>query len=70
MLTRILSPSWKSMARLVLPSRLELKRPVGSSKEAPLARIQQKWTPVLRPNACQIFEIGPLSGQPTGFHSA
>src|SRR5208282_2843421 len=23
----ILSPSWKSMARLVLPSRLELKRP-------------------------------------------
>src|ERR1700730_1211825 len=24
----ILSPSWKSMARLVLPSRLELKRPV------------------------------------------
>src|ERR1700730_11357363 len=27
----ILSPSWKSMARLVLPSRLELKRPEGSS---------------------------------------
>src|SRR5438093_581176 len=32
----ILSPSWKSMARLVLPSRLELKRPEGSSNEAPL----------------------------------
>src|SRR4029434_1701596 len=29
-----LSPSWKSMARLVLPSRLELKRPEGSSNEA------------------------------------
>src|SRR5207244_2376435 len=26
-----LSPSWKSMARLALPSRLELKRPEGSS---------------------------------------
>src|SRR6266545_6184421 len=25
-----LSPSWKSMARLALPSRLELKRPEGS----------------------------------------
>ena len=31
----ILSPSWKSMARLVLPSRLGLKRPEGSSNEAP-----------------------------------
>src|SRR5258706_8272877 len=30
----ILSPSWKSMARLVLPSRLELKRAEGSSNEA------------------------------------
>jgi hypothetical protein len=35
----ILSPSWKSMARLVLPSRLELKRPEGSSNEAPLATL-------------------------------
>ena len=35
----ILSPSWKSMARLVLPSRLELKRPEGSSNEAPLAKV-------------------------------
>jgi hypothetical protein len=31
----ILSPSWKSMARLVLPSRLELKR--RSLSVAPLA---------------------------------
>ncbi len=35
----ISSPSWKSMARLVLPSRLELKRPEGSSNEAPLAKV-------------------------------
>src|ERR1700674_4885351 len=35
----ILSPSWKSMARLVLPSRLELKRLEGSSNEAPLAKV-------------------------------
>ena len=31
----IWSPSWKSMARLALPSRLELKRPEGSSNEVP-----------------------------------
>src|SRR5882757_7957224 len=35
----ISSPSWKSMARLVLPSRLELKRPEGSSRAAPLAKV-------------------------------
>src|SRR5205814_330300 len=34
-----LSPSWKSMARLVLPSRLELKRPAGSLRKAPLAKV-------------------------------
>lgn len=33
------SPSWRSMARLVLPSRLELKRRAGSSREAPLAKV-------------------------------
>jgi hypothetical protein len=32
----IWSPLWKSMARLVLPSRLELKSPEGSFSEAPL----------------------------------
>jgi hypothetical protein len=32
------SPSWRSIARLVLPSRLELNRPEGSSSEAPLAK--------------------------------
>ena len=35
----ISSSSWKSIARLVLPSRLELKRPEGSSSEAPLAKV-------------------------------
>ncbi len=35
----IASPSWMSMARLVLPSRLELKRPEGSSSDAPLAKV-------------------------------
>src|SRR5678816_1085849 len=33
----ILSPSWKSMARRVLPSRLELKRPDGSFSAAPVS---------------------------------
>src|SRR5262249_17592143 len=35
----ILSPSRISMARLTLPSRLELNRPDGSSNEAPLAKV-------------------------------
>ena len=34
-----ISPSWKSMARLALPSRPELKRPDGSSNEAPLGNV-------------------------------
>ena len=35
----IVSPSRKSMARLVFPSRLELKRPDGSFRAAPLAKV-------------------------------
>src|SRR5687767_15241037 len=35
----IVSPSWISMARLTLPSRLELKRPEGSLSAAPLAKV-------------------------------
>src|SRR5262249_44556513 len=35
----ILSPSWKSIARLVFPSRLELKRLEGSFRAAPLAKV-------------------------------
>ena len=33
------SPSRKSMARLVFPSRLELKRLAGSFRDAPLAKV-------------------------------
>src|SRR4051794_36449553 len=35
----ILSPSWKSMARLVFPSRLELNRREGSFTAAPWAKV-------------------------------
>ena len=35
----IFSPSWMSMARRVLPSRLELNRPAGSFSEAPLKKV-------------------------------
>jgi hypothetical protein len=35
----IFSPSWKSMARLVFPSRLALKRPERSFRAAPLAKV-------------------------------
>lgn len=33
------SPSWKSMARLVFPSRLELEICEGSGSDAPLAKV-------------------------------
>ena len=33
------APSWKSIARRTLPSRLALNRPAGSSSEAPLAKV-------------------------------
>jgi hypothetical protein len=35
----ISSPARKSIARRVFPSRLELKRPEGSSSEAPLKNV-------------------------------
>ena len=35
----IASPSWMSMARRTLPSRLELKRRAGSLRAAPLAKV-------------------------------
>jgi hypothetical protein len=38
-LSSILSPSWKSMARLTCLSRLELNRPEGSLSDAPLAKV-------------------------------
>src|SRR5207247_7400976 len=64
----ILSPSWKSMARLVLPSRLELKRPEGSSKEAPLAKVI--FTTFLYVSPVQIIPACDHTGTPLHFHSS
>src|SRR5580704_6149770 len=59
----ILSPSWKSMARLVLPSRLELKRPEGSSNEAPLAKVN--FTTLLYVSPVQIIPACDHTGTPS-----
>src|SRR5580704_17896594 len=59
----ILSPSWKSMARLVLPSRLELKRPEGSSNEAPLAKVI--FTTFLYVSPVQIIPACDHTGTPS-----
>src|SRR5437867_10061340 len=64
----ILSPSWKSMARLVLPSRLELKRPEGSSNEAPLAKVI--FTTFLYVSPVQIIPACDQTGTPLHFHSS
>src|SRR5262245_7611501 len=64
----ILSPSWKSMARLVLPSRLELKRPEGSSNEAPLAKVI--FTTFLYVSPVQIIPACDHTGTPRHFHSS
>jgi len=64
----ILSPSWKSMARLVLPSRLELKRPEGSSNEAPLAKVI--FTTFLYVSPVQIIPSCDHTGTPLHFHSS
>src|SRR6266436_4382491 len=64
----ILSPSWKSMARLVLPSRLELKRPEGSSNEAPLAKVS--FTTLLYVSPVQIIPACDHTGTPLHFHSS
>jgi len=62
----ILSPSWKSMARLVFPSRLELKRPEGSSNEAPLAKVI--FTTFLYVSPVQIIPACDHTGAPLHFH--
>src|SRR6266480_6828916 len=64
----ILSPSWKSMARLVLPSRLELKRPEGSCNEAPLANVI--FTTFLYVSPVQIIPACDHTGTPLHFHSS
>src|SRR6202030_4254620 len=67
-LSSILSPSWKSIARLVLPSRLELKRPEGSSNEAPLAKVI--FTTLLYASPVQIIPACDHTGTPLHFHSS
>src|SRR5215470_12579331 len=64
----ILSPSWISMARLVLPSRLELKSPEGSANEAPLAKVI--FTTFLYVSPVQIIPACDHTGTPLHFHSS
>ena len=53
------------MARLVLPSRLELKRPEGSSNEAPLAKVI--FTTFLYVSPVQIIPACDHTGTPLDF---
>src|SRR5437762_4017222 len=53
------------MARLVLPSRLELKRPEGSFNEAPLAKVI--FTTFLYVSPVQIIPACDHTGTPPGF---
>src|SRR6476661_7424230 len=56
------------MARLVLPSRLELKRPEGSSSEAPLAKVI--FTTFLYVSPVQMIPACDHTGTPLHFHSS
>src|SRR6201991_3093946 len=56
------------MARLVLPSRLELKRPDGSSNEAPLAKVI--FTTLLYVSPVQMIPACDQTGTPLHFHSS
>src|SRR5947207_15270383 len=64
----IFSPSWKSIARLVLPSRLELKRPDGSSSAAPWEKVI--FTTFLYVSPVQINPSCDQTGTPLHFHSS
>src|SRR5205085_10498260 len=63
----ISSPSWKSMARLVFPSRLELKRPEGSFRAAPLAEVI--FTTLLYVSPVHTIPSWYHVGTPLPFHS-
>src|SRR5882762_9550661 len=63
-----LSPSRKSMARLTLPSRLELKRPEGSFNAAPLANVIL--TTFLYVSPVQTMPPWDQTGVPIHFHSS
>src|SRR5882757_8407899 len=69
----ILSPSWMSIARLTFPSRLELNRPEGSFKAAPLANVILTWFLYVSP--VQTMPPRDQTGAPgdvglTHFHSS
>src|SRR5437762_12047970 len=57
-----------SIARLTLPSRLELKRPEGSFSDAPLAKVS--FTTVLYVSPVQISPLCDHTGTPLHFHSS
>src|SRR5580704_2516483 len=56
------------MARLVLPSRLELKRRDGSANEAPLAKVV--FTTLLYVSPVQMIPPCDHTGTPLHFHSS
>src|SRR5258706_13895924 len=58
----ISSPSWKSIARLALPSRLELNSPEGSLSEAPLRKVS--FTTLLYVSPVQISPSCDHTGTP------
>src|ERR1700733_762020 len=64
----ILSSSWISIARRMLPSRLELKRLEGSSNEAPLAKVI--FTTLLYVSPVQMMPACSHTGTPRHFHSS
>src|ERR1700730_10766612 len=64
----ISSPSWISIARLTLPSRLALNRPEGSLSEAPLANVSL--TTLLYVSPLQISPSWAHTGTPLHFHSS
>src|SRR5262245_37244161 len=64
----IFSPSWISMARLTFPSRLELNKPEGSFKKAPLANVIL--TTFLYVSPVQTIPPWDQVGVPRHFHSS
>src|SRR5437764_2467529 len=67
-LASISSPSWMSMARLTLPSRLALKSLVGSCSEAPLKKVS--FTTDLYDSPVQTPPSWDQTGVPRHFHSS
>src|SRR4051794_6435716 len=64
----IASPSRKSMARRVFPSRLELNSPAGSSSAAPFANVI--FTTLLYVSPVQMIPSCSHTGTPRHFHSS